>query len=144
MQFLENLIKCDPHFFWSQVKNYNNQVSVYLGSLKINNEIEDYSDFITNLETDLQSKISNHHFYLKLFYDLDDNNLPLLHYLLIIEREHYKNFKKTLFYVFSKLNNIDHGLINYKKQIDHYLEYHDAYGYQRIDSFALGILSGAK
>lgn len=137
MNFLEELMQCDPHFFWNQVKNYSNLLSIYLGTLKINNEIENYQDFIPNLFDDLQNKISNDHLYLKLFHDIGNNGQTIIHYLIIVERDQIHNFKRSLLYAFSRLNNIDHSLLSHRKQVDHYLEYHDAYDYQRVNSYAL-------
>jgi len=140
--FVENLRNNDSHYFWNQVNKYSNQISIFLGTIKINTKIEDYSEFISTILEDVENKMANkgvsNDFYLKLLYDIDNSSQPVLHYLLVINRDRLPNFNRTLLYGISTLNNIDQRLVNFRKQIDHYLEYHDAYGYRRINTFTAG------
>lgn len=131
----------DSHFFWDEVskqqQNHHN-FQVYIGTLKFNGDLNncDMSIFISELISDFKKKTNPDYHYFKLFHDLDNHAKPILHYLLIIDGDKFSEFKSTLIYAISKVNHIDDNLINYKNLINHYLEYHDYYGYQRVKTWA--------
>lgn len=130
--------KGDSYFFWDNASKFDHNLQVYIGTLKYNGDLNqgDLATFLAELITDFKKKTNPDYHYFKLFHDVDSENKPILHYLLIIDRETVDQFKSTLIYAISVVNQIDDNLLNYKNLINHYLEYHDYYGYQRVKSWS--------
>lgn len=124
---MENLKHCKSHYFWNQLHKFEDQFSTLLGTVKGIG-----IDTIHNLVDDLNKRLPKDSFCLKLFYDLD-GRLPLIHYLFLVDRKKLTEFKNSELYGISETRQIDDRLTNYKKHVDHYFEYHDLFGYERIE-----------
>lgn len=136
MTFCSEVKKHDPFWFWNHILEYENTHDLYFGNLNSNDDC-DLKMLIEGLLKDLKKKVDRDSFYLKLFYDLDRiKKKPLLHFLLIVDRQYSHDLKKTILYGTSKLNLIE-KVSRFKDTVNHYLGHHDYYNYINIDKYNL-------
>jgi len=137
---MENLKHSKSQFFWDQLRKFNSQFSALLGTVKIEPSHTMYSRnteklrvILHGLVEDLKIRLPKDSFCLRLFYDLDNNCSPLIHYLFLVDRKKVEEFQKSQLYEASEVKLIDDRLTNYKRKVDHYFEYHDLFGYERVE-----------
>jgi hypothetical protein len=133
MTSFPGLLKQNPssYFFWSKISEYHDRLKIYLGSINLK-ESSDHRLLIEQMVNDLILKCDSQKCFLKLFHDINHNQENVIHFLLINEQDQEEDLKKTLIFATSNMDNIEDNLVNYKEQINHYLEHLDLYQYRHI------------
>ena len=127
----------DRQTFWNNLSSHDN-LAVMLGSIKINQNVNNYSNLISSIIEDLNNIFGSSEIYFKLFNDIDHNDQSQLHFMVIFFKDDFVKFERSVLYSISVLNQVDKNIINQRQLIDHYLEYHDIYEYKRVSTHTLG------
>jgi len=135
MTFMDRMKQNPSYYFWDNINDHLGNLQIYLGVISVHKS-GDYANLAEQIINDLIIKCDVRRCHLKFLHDLDLNMRPVLHFLLIAEKDQVDALRKTLIYAMSKITEITEPN-NYRDQINHYLGHLDLYQYRTIQNYVL-------